>query len=230
MIEDLTVALAERSYPIRLRSRFPPGRCRPRRSAEAAAGRGGGGHRRAALEERQGPALGAMFGGARFWVAGRAGEATKSLADLAGSWIFCAAAGVAVFALGRLVAIWRLLRPRATCAASTFSRCRRASWRWWTAPSGARPGSTLSPARHWSFCCRQPRGVYIATGLLARRCPSGGSPPASPEVIKAGLLDEVGRTFCRHRAHAAADGEPRAARGDPAVLRRNRGGRSSRRE
>jgi 3-dehydroquinate synthase len=217
MIEDLTVALAERSYPIRFGSDLS-GAVRAEVQRLAAAGRKVAVVTDAHVHERQGPALGAMFGGAPVWTA-PAGEATKSLAEYGRVLDFFAATGLdrgaAVFAVGGGV-----IGDLAGFAAASYLR----GIDYYQVPTsllamvdssvGGKTGINLPAGKNLVGAFHQPRGVYIATGLLAT-LPSREFSAGMAEVIKAGLLGDA-------ELFAAIERLPlRAASPElPAVIRR----------
>ena len=84
----------------------------------------------------------------------------------------------------------RVCRRRLSARASIISRFPRRCWRWWTVRSAARPASISKAGKNLAGAFHQPRGVFIATGLLATLPPREFA-AGMAEVIKYGLLGDA---------------------------------------
>ena len=212
-----TVNLKERSYPIQ----FGGDLASEVRGTVDGLARAG--HKIAVLTDQnlakdQGPALQAMFGDApRLVVA--AGEATKSIAELGrvleflasqrldrASVLFAVGGGV-IGDLGGFAAASYLrgidyLQVPTTLLAMVDSSV------------GGKTGVNLAAGKNLAGAFHQPRGVFIATGLLATLPPREFAAGAA-EVIKTGLLGDAG-LFAQLERSPLAPGDPGLA----AVVRR----------
>jgi 3-dehydroquinate synthase len=192
-MEVLTVNLKERSYPIHFGGDLVP---EVRGAAEGLARAG----RKIAvltdenLAKSQGPALQAMFGDApRLVVA--AGEATKSIGELGRVLEFLAGQRLdrtsALFAVGGGV-----IGDLGGFAAASYLR----GIDYLQVPTtllamvdssvGGKTGINLAAGKNLAGAFHQPRGVFIATGLLATLPPREFAAGAA-EVIKTGLLGDA---------------------------------------
>jgi 3-dehydroquinate synthase len=193
-MDTLTVNLSERSYPIQFGGDLVR---EVRGAADALIGEG----RKIAvltdenLARNQAPALQAMFGEApRFVVA--PGEGSKSIAELGrvleflagqrldrGSVLFAVGGGV-IGDLGGFAAASYLrgidyIQVPTTLLAMVDSSV------------GGKTGINLAAGKNLAGAFHQPRGVFIATGLLATLPPREFA-AGMAEVIKTGLLGDAG--------------------------------------
>jgi 3-dehydroquinate synthase len=193
MTADLDVSLGERSYPIRFGSDLSAA---VRAKVEELRGLGRpvavvtDGH----VESRQPAALEAMFGAAPIWIA-PPGESTKSLAEFGRLLDFFASSRLdrtaAVFAVGGGV-----IGDLAGYAAASYLR----GIDYFQVPTsllamvdssvGGKTGINLAAGKNLVGAFHQPRGVYIATGLLAT-LPAREFAAGMAEVIKYGLLGDA---------------------------------------
>jgi 3-dehydroquinate synthase len=192
MTEDLTVTLADRSYPIR----FGPdlsAQIQIQVGALTSAGRKVVVVTDENVSRAQRGLLQTAFGAAPSWVA-PAGEGTKSLAELGRVLDFLAAARLdrtaVVFAVGGGV-----IGDLAGFAAASYLR----GIDYFQVPTtllamvdssvGGKTGINLTAGKNLVGAFHQPRGVFIATGLLAT-LPAREFAAGMAEVIKYGLLGD----------------------------------------
>jgi 3-dehydroquinate synthase len=193
MPETVAVKLGERSYPILLDSDLTG-------AVRAKVDELYRGHRRAAVLtdrnvlERQGSVLRAMFGEAPLFVV-EPGEGTKSLAELGRVLEFLAGRRLdrsgALFAVGGGV-----VGDLGGFAAASYLR----GIDFFQVPTtllamvdssvGGKTGVNLAAGKNLVGAFHQPRGVYIATGLLAT-LPAREFAAGMAEVIKYGLLGDA---------------------------------------
>ena len=193
MVESLTVNLGERSYPIRFGTDLS---AEVRREVDrlTAAGRKIAVLTDANLTRAQGPALAAMFGPAPV-LAVEAGEGAKSLAGFGrvldflaehkldrGGAVFAAGGGVIGDLGGFAAAAWLrgvdFYQVPTTLLAMVDSSV------------GGKTGINIAAGKNLVGAFHQPRGVYIATGLLAT-LPKREFAAGMAEVIKYGLLGDA---------------------------------------
>ena len=192
MVETLTVNLGERSYPIRFGVDLT-GEVRGEVAALRAAGRKLAVLTDGNLVRAQGPALTAMFGEAPT-LAVEAGEGAKSLAGLGrvldflaeqkldrGGVLFAAGGGVMGDLGGFAAAAWLrgidFFQVPTTLLAMVDSSV------------GGKTGINIAAGKNLVGAFHQPRGVFVATGLLAT-LPAREFAAGMAEVIKYGLLGD----------------------------------------
>ena len=192
MVETLTVNLGERSYPIRFGVDLS-GEVRGEVAALRAAGRKVAVLTDGNLVRAQGPALTAMFGEAPT-LAVEAGEGAKSLTGLGrvldflaeqkldrGGVLFAAGGGVMGDLGGFAAAAWLrgidFFQVPTTLLAMVDSSV------------GGKTGINIAAGKNLVGAFHQPRGVFVATGLLAT-LPAREFAAGMAEVIKYGLLGD----------------------------------------
>lgn len=217
MTEAITVNLGERAYSILLGADLT-GEVRAKAAELAAAGRKAVVVTDANVAKEQGSALRAMFGDTPTWVA-PPGEETKSLGELGRILEFFAASrldrSAAVFAFGGGV-----IGDLGGFAAASFLR----GIDYYQVPTtllamvdssvGGKTGVNLAAGKNMAGAFHQPRGVFVATGMLAT-LPRREFAAGAAEVIKVGLLGEPA-------LFAQLESAPLTATGAqlPAVIRR----------
>ena len=217
MAETLTVHLGERSYSIQFGADLG---AEVRAQVDLLQGQG----RRLAIvtdenvHSRQGPALRTMFG-ALPTLALPPGEETKSLASLGRVLDFLSAQR-----LGRMDAIFAagggVIGDLAGFAAAAYLR----GIDFYQVPTtllamvdssvGGKTGVNLAAGKNLAGAFHQPRGVFVATGLLAT-LPAREFAAGMAEVIKCGLLGDADLFRQIERAALSA-----ASAGLPMVIRR----------
>jgi len=192
-MDVLTVVLGERSYPIHFGGDLAHD-VRAKVAELAAVGRKIAVLTDQNLVKAQAPALEAMFGEAPRFVV-EAGEATKSISELGRVLEFLAGRRLdrtgALFAVGGGV-----IGDLGGFAAATYLR----GIDYLQVPTtllamvdssvGGKTGVNLAAGKNLAGAFHQPRGVFIATGLLATLPPREFAAGAA-EVIKTGLLGDA---------------------------------------
>ena len=217
-METLTVSLGERSYPISFGTDLAA-QIRAQVGELTAQGRRVVVVTDANVAERQVQALVAMFGDAPRAVV-PPGEATKSLAEFGRLLDFLAEQRLdrtaALFAVGGGV-----IGDLGGFAAASYLR----GIDYFQVPTtllamvdssvGGKTGINLAAGKNLAGAFHQPRGVYVATGLLATLPPREFAAGAA-EVIKYGLLGDAGGLFARLERSPLAAARPDLA----AIIRR----------
>ena len=192
-METLTISLGERSYPIIFGADLA-GQVRAKVDELGLQGRKVAVLTDGTVAELQAKALSAMFGHAPTLVV-PPGEESKSLAELGNALEFLAARrldrSAAVFAVGGGV-----IGDLGGFAAASYLR----GIDYFQVPTtllamvdssvGGKTGVNLTAGKNLAGAFHQPRGVYIATGLLATLPPREFAAGAA-EVIKYGLLGDA---------------------------------------
>lgn len=194
MVEQLTVNLGERSYPIWFGTNLES------EVKKTLAGWLGAGRRFVVVTDRnvatqQSSALGAMFGGVPTLVL-EPGEGTKSLTELGRVWDFLAANRIDRTA-GLVAVGGGVIGDLAGFAAASYLR----GIEFVQVPTtllamvdssvGGKTGINLTAGKNLVGAFHQPKAVFVATGMLMT-LPAREFAAGMAEVIKTGLLGDAG--------------------------------------